>query len=160
MAGLLETSVYKDGSIATSRPMAGASILPKLALFFLYARTHSDGDARLGLDRLARDHELDDHERLFLVVLVVPCLGERMADQVFGNLGHGFYGSVSVEDLIGLTDPPRLADVLDARRYFTGVRTRRRRRRRHPPSASDLGAAAMAELHDRCVDLCDLWEPG
>ena len=54
----------KDGNIATSCPMAGASILPQLALFFLYASR---------LAQLLTD-ALVSIERAFIVALATPGL--------------------------------------------------------------------------------------
>jgi len=71
----------------------------------------------LGLDALCDSAELSPDERLVLLAAAVPAIGQRIADDVLGDVGT-FYGALSVSDLVVLLAPSGPAGWLRARRIF------------------------------------------
>jgi len=78
----------------------------------------ADADApELGLDRLCREHDLGEQERLLVLALLIPAVSRSVADHVLQEQG-GFCGRLSVADLCFVLDPRTVEDWLNARVLF------------------------------------------
>ena len=78
----------------------------------------ADSDApELGLDRLCREHDLGERERLLVLALLVPSISRPLTDHVCFEVG-GFCGRLSVADLCFVLDPRTVEDWLKARALF------------------------------------------
>ena len=78
----------------------------------------ADPDApELGLDRLCREHELGERERLLVLALLVPAVSRALADHVLQEQG-GFCGRLSVADLCFVLAPKTVEDWINARDHF------------------------------------------
>ena len=79
---------------------------------------HRSSDApELGLDRMCREHELGERERLLVLALLVPAVSKALADHVLQEHG-GFCGHLSVADLCFVLNPKTVEDWLNARALF------------------------------------------
>ena len=72
----------------------------------------------LGLDRLCEQHHLGTHERLALLVGVVPTLGEKLTQEVLGKLDAYIVNQPSVEMMLLLTESESVEDRLAVRALF------------------------------------------
>jgi len=72
----------------------------------------------LGLVKLSEQHGLSSHERLALLLAVVPTLGERLMNEVAGKLDAYVVNQPSVEMLIILTESESVEDRLAVRAMF------------------------------------------
>ena len=82
----------------------------------------ANGDApTLGLELLAAEHDLPDHEKTILIALVVCAISDTLATQVLGGMASASFG-VNVNDLMLLTAPEQsswgIQDWLDLRALF------------------------------------------
>lgn len=72
----------------------------------------------LGLDKLCGEHALNPHERLALLVAVVPTLGEKLVQEVLGRLDSYMVSSPSVEMIILLAEAESVGERLAIRAMF------------------------------------------
>ncbi len=74
------------------------------------------GGFELGLDRVCREADLSDAERLLLIALVATAVGHEYAVQVLRRISYG--SRLDAEALIEVLDPRNLHDRLKYRRLF------------------------------------------
>lgn len=85
----------------------------------LEAHRRTPGAFALGIDRTVEAYGLDERERLVLLALVAPCVGQEFAERVLAGLNlRCFGGGMLIENLISLLDPESLAERIKFRGYF------------------------------------------
>ncbi len=72
----------------------------------------------LGLDRLVLTHELGEAEEVVILAAVCGAISEETCNVLFGDLGVGFYGSMTVEGMSRLLDAQATTDRLRVRRLL------------------------------------------
>ena len=72
----------------------------------------------LGLDRICMEHDLSTVERLALLVAAIPCLGERLTQNILGKLDSYIVNQPSVEMMLLLTESESVEDRLKVRALF------------------------------------------
>ena len=82
---------------------------------------HRMGDAPpLGIDVVAEESRLDEDERLVLVAVTLACIGNPVADNIFGGLAACYRGGLQACDaaqlLVGATSEP--SEWVACRRLF------------------------------------------
>lgn len=95
------------------------------AWMVLQGRLEAHGKATkaptLGLQLLAAEHDLTDHEQTILIAVSICAISDTLATQVLGGMASASFG-VSVNDLMLLTAPDQspfgIQDWLDLRALF------------------------------------------
>jgi hypothetical protein len=85
----------------------------------LQAHRADPGARKLGIDRLAEAHALQEEACMVLLSCFCSAMSEEKAEAVHGDLGVGMYGSRSVEGLLRLLDAQSIADRVRLRRLFS-----------------------------------------
>lgn len=85
----------------------------------LEAHRETRGAFVLGIDRTVEAFGLNDHERLVLLSLAAPCIGQEFAERILAGLElRCFGGGMLVENLLTLLDPETVAQRVQFRSYF------------------------------------------
>lgn len=72
----------------------------------------------LGFDRLVRDHDLGEDEQMVVLATLCGAISEERSNEMFGDLGVGFYGNLTVEGVSRLLDARTTAERLRVRRLL------------------------------------------
>ena len=82
------------------------------------AAHRQEGLPELGLDRLCREHDLTEHERFVVLMLVPTAVAEPVGDEILAGLSAGSSAWTGAADAVLLLDPVGVDDWVRHRRLF------------------------------------------
>ena len=104
------------------------------------------GACKLGLDRVCEDHNLNEDERLVLVIATIIAVSGYHADTVNDALAGSRHFSQTIDDCITLIDPRGATEAVRARMLF------------HADAPIVRAGLITVEVHDKHTTPADLLE--